>query len=97
MAHIETTTAGSLPRTDALIAANAARAFEEDGFTLKTSPEHEALVAEAVRDVVERQQRAGITQPGERRRLRSRYRRLGLGRFHQLVGGEVAENVSFWY
>jgi len=25
MAHIETTTAGSLPRTDALIAANAAR------------------------------------------------------------------------
>ncbi len=52
MAHIETTTAGSLPRTDALIAANAARAFEEDGFTLKTSPEHEALVAEAVRDVV---------------------------------------------
>ncbi len=65
MAHIETTTAGSLPRTDALIAANAARAFEEDGFTLKTSPEHEALVAEAVRDVVERQQRAGITQPGD--------------------------------
>lgn len=65
MAHIETTTAGSLPRTDALIAANAARAFEEDGFTLKTSPEHETLVAEAVRDVVERQQRAGITQPGD--------------------------------
>lgn len=65
MAHIETTTAGSLPRTDALIAANAAREFEADGFTLKTSPEHEALVAEAVRDVVERQQRAGITQPGD--------------------------------
>ncbi len=65
MAHIETTTAGSLPRTDALIAANAARAFEEDGFTLKTSPEHETLVAEAARDVVERQQRAGITQPGD--------------------------------
>lgn len=65
MAHIETTTAGSLPRTDALIAANAARAFEEDGFTLKTSAEHEALVAEAVRDVVKRQQRAGITQPGD--------------------------------
>ena len=65
MAHIETTTAGSLPRTDALIAANAARAFEDDGFTLKVTEEHEALVAAAVRDVVERQQRAGISQPGD--------------------------------
>ena len=65
MTTIETTTAGSLPRTEALIAANAARTFEDDGFTLKSTPEYEALVAEAVRDVVERQREAGITQPGD--------------------------------
>lgn len=65
MTRIETTTAGSLPRTEALIAANAARTFEDDGFTLKSTPEYEALVAEAVRDVVERQRDAGITQPGD--------------------------------
>ena len=65
MTTIETTTAGSLPRTQALIDANAARAFEEDGFTLTSTPEYEELVAEAVRDVVERQREAGITQPGD--------------------------------
>lgn len=65
MAHIETTTAGSLPRTDALIEANAAREFEADGFTLKTTPEHTALVDAAVQQVVQRQRDAGITQPGD--------------------------------
>ena len=65
MTTIETTTAGSLPRTKALIEANAARTFEEDGFTLTSTPEYEALVAEAVRDVVERQRAVGITQPGD--------------------------------
>ncbi|MBP1326825.1 5-methyltetrahydropteroyltriglutamate--homocysteine methyltransferase [Leucobacter exalbidus] len=65
MTKIETTTAGSLPRTQALIDANAARTFEDDGFTLKSTPEYEGLVAEAVRDVVERQRNAGITQPGD--------------------------------
>ncbi|MGI6877361.1 cobalamin-independent methionine synthase II family protein [Microbacterium sp. gxy059] len=65
MTTIETTTAGSLPRTRALIEANAARAFEDDGFTLTTTPEYEALVSEAVRDVVERQRELGITQPGD--------------------------------
>ncbi|GAA2824943.1 5-methyltetrahydropteroyltriglutamate--homocysteine methyltransferase [Leucobacter komagatae] len=65
MTRIETTTAGSLPRTEALIAANAARTFEDDGFTLKSTPEFEALVAEATRDVVDRQREAGITQPGD--------------------------------
>lgn len=65
MTQIETTTAGSLPRTDALIAANAARTFEDDGFTLKVTPEYQELVAEAVRDVVERQRDVGITQPGD--------------------------------
>ncbi|MGO3146449.1 MAG: cobalamin-independent methionine synthase II family protein [Leucobacter sp.] len=65
MTNIETTTAGSLPRTQALIDANAARTFEDDGFTLKSTPEYTELVAEAVRDVVERQREAGITQPGD--------------------------------
>lgn len=63
--RIETTTAGSLPRTQALIEANAARNFEDDGFTLRSTPEFEALVAEAVRDVVARQRELGITQPGD--------------------------------
>ncbi len=65
MTRIETTTAGSLPRTEALIEANAARTFEDDGFTLQSTPEFEALVAEAVRDVVARQREVGITQPGD--------------------------------
>ncbi|WOF23361.1 cobalamin-independent methionine synthase II family protein [Microbacterium betulae] len=65
MTTIQTTTAGSLPRTQALIDANAARAFEDDGFTLTSTPEYEALVEEAVRDVVERQREVGITQPGD--------------------------------
>ena len=65
MSTIETTTAGSLPRTRALIEANAAREFEDDGFTLKVTPEFDALVTEAVRDVVERQRELGITQPGD--------------------------------
>ncbi|QZY53241.1 cobalamin-independent methionine synthase II family protein [Leucobacter tenebrionis] len=65
MSTIETTTAGSLPRTRALIEANAAREFEDDGFTLKATPEFDALVTEAVRDVVERQRELGITQPGD--------------------------------
>ncbi|MGJ0204232.1 cobalamin-independent methionine synthase II family protein [Leucobacter sp. gxy201] len=65
MTTIETTTAGSLPRTQALIDANQARTFADDGFTLQSTPEFDALVAEAVRDVVERQREAGITQPGD--------------------------------
>lgn len=65
MTTIATTTAGSLPRTDALIAANAARELEDDGFTLRSTPEFQGLVAEAVRDVVERQRALGITRPGD--------------------------------
>ncbi len=65
MARIETTTAGSLPRTDALIAANAARAFEPDGFTLTATEEHTALVDAAVQEVVRQQREAGIAQPGD--------------------------------
>ncbi|MFV0435202.1 MAG: cobalamin-independent methionine synthase II family protein [Leucobacter sp.] len=65
MSKIETTTAGSLPRTQALIEANAARTFEDDGFTLATTPEHTALVDAAVQDVVQQQRDAGITRPGD--------------------------------
>jgi 5-methyltetrahydropteroyltriglutamate--homocysteine methyltransferase len=65
MTTIHTTTAGSLPRTDALIAANAARAFADDGFTFVPDPGFDALVDDAVADVVRRQREAGITRPGD--------------------------------
>lgn len=65
MTEIQTTTAGSLPRTPSLIDANAARTFRDDGFTLESTPEFEELTAQAVADVVERQRAAGITQPGD--------------------------------
>ena len=66
MTQIQTTTAGSLPRTDALIAANAARPFADDGFTfVPGDAAFDALVDDAVADVVQRQRDAGITQPGD--------------------------------
>jgi 5-methyltetrahydropteroyltriglutamate--homocysteine methyltransferase len=65
MTDIQTTTAGSLPRTQALIAANAARRFSDDGFTFEPDAGVEALTQEAVADVVRRQREAGITQPGD--------------------------------
>ena len=65
MSTIATTTAGSLPRTEALIAANATRTLAEDGFTLESTPEFESLVSDAVADVVARQRAAGITQVGD--------------------------------
>jgi 5-methyltetrahydropteroyltriglutamate--homocysteine methyltransferase len=60
--HIETSHAGSLPRLPELIAANAARGFEDDGFTLKRSPEFESLLSDAVDGVVRAQRDAGITR-----------------------------------
>lgn len=65
MTTIRTTTAGSLPRTPELIAANAQRRLADDGFTLEHTPEFDALVGAAVADVVERQRAAGITDPGD--------------------------------
>lgn len=65
MSTIQTSTAGSLPRTDALIAANAARSFADDGFTLVSTPEVEELTARAVADVVQRQREAGVTLVGD--------------------------------
>jgi len=65
MAQIATTTAGSLPRTQALIDANGARELADDGFTLKTTPAFDDLVTAAVADVVARQRAAGITLVGD--------------------------------
>lgn len=65
MPTIATTTSGSLPRTTALIEANAARTFEDDGFTLRSTPEYTEQVAAAVADVVQRQRDAGITYVGD--------------------------------
>ena len=62
---VQTTTSGSLPRTQALLDANRARTFEDDGFTLRLTPEVDALTAQAVADVVERQRAAGITLVGD--------------------------------
>lgn len=62
---ISTTTAGSLPRTDALLAANAARTLAADGFTLESTPEYESLLATAVSEVVARQREVGITVVGD--------------------------------
>ncbi|MCX7521272.1 cobalamin-independent methionine synthase II family protein [Microbacterium sp. STN6] len=63
--RIQTSHAGSLPRTAELIAANDARGFEEDGFTLARTPEFDRLEREAVVDIVERQKQAGITFPND--------------------------------
>jgi len=57
--------AGSLPRTDELIQANAARELESDGFTLRRTEEFERLLTDAVVDLVARQTRYGVTIPGD--------------------------------
>ena len=62
---VQTTTSGSLPRTQALIDAHGARTFEDDGFTLRPTPEVDALTARAVADVVARQRDVGITLVGD--------------------------------
>ena len=63
--RIPTSHAGSLPRTPELIAANAARTFAADGFSLERTPEFEALLTAAVVDLVQRQKDLGITIPGD--------------------------------
>ena len=63
--RIHTSHAGSLPRTPELIAANAARALADDGFTLKRSSAFDGLLTTAVVDLVRRQKDAGITIPGD--------------------------------
>ncbi|KQT96156.1 cobalamin-independent methionine synthase II family protein [Sanguibacter sp. Leaf3] len=63
--RIQTTHAGSLPRTPELIAANDARQLAEDGFTLDRTPEFDGLLTSAVDDLVARQKAVGITVPGD--------------------------------
>jgi 5-methyltetrahydropteroyltriglutamate--homocysteine methyltransferase len=63
--RIQTSHAGSLPRTPELIAANEARGFDDDGFTLARTPEFVRLEAEAVAAIVNRQSETGITIPND--------------------------------
>ena len=63
--RIQTTHAGSLPRTQELIAANDARTFSDDGFTLQRTPEFDGLLTDAVSDLVARQAAIGISVPGD--------------------------------
>ncbi|MGY5763676.1 cobalamin-independent methionine synthase II family protein [Brachybacterium sp. DNPG3] len=65
MTEILTSHAGSLPRTPALIAANASRPLAEDGIAPIPTDEHREVLATAVADVVERQRRIGISIPGD--------------------------------
>jgi 5-methyltetrahydropteroyltriglutamate--homocysteine methyltransferase len=62
---IQTSHAGSLPRTPELLAANDARRLEDDGFTLARTAEFDALLGDAVVDLVRRQRDAGITIAGD--------------------------------
>ncbi|WP_337059522.1 cobalamin-independent methionine synthase II family protein [Kineococcus sp. G2] len=57
--------AGSLPRTPELIAANEARRVGEDGLTLERTPEFDALLTDAVVDLVRRQRDLGVTLVGD--------------------------------
>ncbi|MBM9469166.1 cobalamin-independent methionine synthase II family protein [Nakamurella leprariae] len=63
--RFQTTHAGSLPRTPELIAANAARKLSDDGFTVVPDPAFDAMLSDAVTDLVRRQVDAGITVVGD--------------------------------
>lgn len=65
MTEIQTTTAGSLPRPQALLDAHRDRPLAEDGLTPLPSPEFDSVLAESVKDVVARQLEIGITVPGD--------------------------------
>lgn len=62
---IQTTTAGSLPRSPELVEATKALQLADDGFTLLRTPEYNELSAAAVRDLVQRQLDAGLTIVGD--------------------------------
>lgn len=63
--QIQVTTAGSLPRSPELLAANAAREFDDDGLTLKRTPQFEELLRTAVNGLVAKQKELGLTVPGD--------------------------------
>ena len=62
---IETTHAGSLPRTPELITANAERPLEADGITPVITDEFAETLRDAVASVVQRQKDIGISIPGD--------------------------------
>ncbi|WP_174452917.1 cobalamin-independent methionine synthase II family protein [Demequina iriomotensis] len=62
---IQTTTAGSLPRSPELVAATSALEVAEDGFTLVPTDEYKEIAAQAVVDLVRRQVDAGLTIVGD--------------------------------
>ncbi|MDN4474382.1 cobalamin-independent methionine synthase II family protein [Demequina sp. SYSU T00192] len=62
---IQTTTAGSLPRSPELVEATKALAIADDGFTLVLTDQYRQLAAQAVTDLVQRQVDAGITIVGD--------------------------------
>ncbi|WP_228373225.1 cobalamin-independent methionine synthase II family protein [Demequina silvatica] len=62
---IQTTTAGSLPRSPELVEATKALEVAEDGFTLVQTPEYRERAAQAVSDLVKKQVDAGITIVGD--------------------------------
>ncbi|SEI83392.1 cobalamin-independent methionine synthase II family protein [Demequina mangrovi] len=62
---IDTTTAGSLPRSPELVEATKALEVAEDGFTLIPTDEYRETAAQAVADLVQKQVDAGITIVGD--------------------------------
>ncbi|MFP7835210.1 cobalamin-independent methionine synthase II family protein [Marisediminicola sp. LYQ134] len=65
MSPFDVSHAGSLPRSPELIAANDARSFADDGFTLERTPEFDELLTAAVVELVQRQVDLGVTIPGD--------------------------------
>ncbi|MFC7458521.1 cobalamin-independent methionine synthase II family protein [Brachybacterium sp. GCM10030267] len=100
MTEILTTTAGSLPRTPELLAANAARRFDADGLTPLPSAEFDAALAAAVDSVVTRQQEIGITLPGDGEYGKAMTTTFNYGAwwsyiFHRTAGLEIVEEDTF--
>src|SRR5690625_3830353 len=65
MTTIQTTHAGSLPRSPELIEANAARPVGEDGLTPQPTEEFREVLRQAVVDVVAKQREIGISVPND--------------------------------
>ncbi|HWS49803.1 MAG TPA: cobalamin-independent methionine synthase II family protein [Microbacterium sp.] len=65
MSRIQVSHAGSLPRTDELIAANARRQFADDGFTLEITDDFRESLSREVDALVQRQLDAGVTIVGD--------------------------------
>ncbi|MDN6301798.1 MAG: cobalamin-independent methionine synthase II family protein [Brachybacterium sp.] len=82
MTEILTTHAGSLPRSPALIAANAARPVGEDGLTPAPTDEGREVLARAVVEVVQKQREIGISLPND-------------GEYGHLMGSAV--NYGAWW